>query len=368
MFDIRVRKLKDNIKKAKIDAVFISSHPAITYLSGYSNFSKDEREAYIFVGENFQYIITDGRHSQAIKKQVSHLKLFERGNKKSTEDLIKRHAKEIKKLAIEEEDLTIAEDKILKKHFKNLKNFDMKLFRSVKSNDEIDKIKKAAELGDKTFEYIIKKVKPGISEKQLAFEIEFFIKKNGGDLSFPPIVAFGKNSSMPHHQTGEDVLGPETSSGQEGQIVLLDFGVKLENYCSDMTRTVFFGKPTGKQTEIYRAVLEAQQKTVDVINKQIKSGKKIKASDLDKVARDYIVSKGYPTIPHSLGHGIGLEVHEHPSLSLKSKEVLKEGMVFSIEPGIYISGFGGIRIEDLYVLEKKDLRQLTNSLKEIIEI
>ena len=115
-------------------------------------------------------------------------------------------------------------------------------------------------------------------------------------------------------------------------------------------------------------MLAAQQKAVDFINSAVKSGKEIKATDVDKVARDYIMSKGFPTIPHSLGHGIGLEVHEHPSLSLKSKETLKEGMVFSIEPGIYIPDFGGVRIEDLFVLEKGVLRQITNSSKELFSV
>ena len=135
-----------------------------------------------------------------------------------------------------------------------------------------------------------------------------------------------------------------------------------------MTRTMFFGKPSEKQKRIYETVLKAQQKAIDYIHSAIKSGKKVMTAKADEVARDYITSKDYPTIPHSLGHGIGLEVHEHPSLSPKSKEILKPGMVFSIEPGIYLPGFGGVRIEDLYVYEEKGLRQLTNSAKNMIVI
>ncbi|MCR4305907.1 MAG: M24 family metallopeptidase, partial [Candidatus Daviesbacteria bacterium] len=194
------------------------------------------------------------------------------------------------------------------------------------------------------------------------------IRTKGAVISFPTIAAFGKNSSIPHHQTGNTKLGPESSSGREGQVILLDFGVKFENYCSDMTRTIFFGKPTGKQKDIYNEVLESQQKAVDYIKGLIKTGQEIRSAGVDKVARDYILSKGYPSIPHSLGHGIGLEVHEHLSLSPKSKESLKEGMVFSIEPGIYLTDFGGVRIEDLFVYEEKGLRQLTVSPKKIITI
>ncbi|MBI2315222.1 aminopeptidase P family protein [Candidatus Daviesbacteria bacterium] len=381
MFTSRINIIRAYLNKQKLDAVLISSVFNITYLTGFSNFSKEEREAYLLIGKDFQYIITDARYSEAVKSEVPHLILFERGYKQSTEDLLKKHKKEIKNLGIEEDDLTVAEHKLLKKHFKTIKHLDIKTHRAIKTLEEIDKIKKAAKLGDKAFEYILEKIKPGVSEKEIAFELESFVKKYGADLSFPSIVAFGKNSAVPHHQTGN------TKLTGKGEFVLLDFGVKYKNYCSDMTRTVFLGKPSEKQQKIYQAVLAAQQKAIDFINKKLKAGKEIKAGEADKAARDYIVSKGYPGIPHSLGHGIGLEVHEHPFLSSKSKEVLKEGMVFSIEPGIYIPDFGpprpslarlrearfageagGVRIEDLFVLEKDKLSNITHSPKQIISI
>ena len=363
MFETRLNKVRQKLLEENLNGVLISSVSNIAYLTGYSNFSKDEREAYIFVGNTFAYIITDGRYAEAVKKQVPHLKLFQRGDGKSTEDLLKKHKKGIKSLGIEEDNLTVAEHKIFKKHFKNLKHFTVA--RSIKTEDEIKKIEKSCKLGDQTFQYILGKIKKGITEKELAFEIELFIKKNGAELSFPTIAAFGANSSIPHHQTGNDVLGPESSSGRQGQIVLVDMGVKLNDYCSDMTRTLFFGKPNEKQIKIYETVLEAQQKAVDYINKCLKSGKEIKAADVDGVARKYIIKKGYPSIPHSLGHGVGLEVHESPHLSPKSKDILKMGMVFSIEPGIYIEGFGGVRSEDLFVLEKNELRTLTKSSRNL---
>ena len=360
MFEKRIKDLGKRLLKEKLDGVLISSVSNISYLSGFSNFSKDEREAYLFIGQDFEYIITDGRYSEAVKKQVTHLTLFERGGEKSTEDLLKKHKKEIKTLGIEEDNLTVSEHKLIKKHFKNLKHFPIS--RSIKTNDEIEKIERACKLGDEAFKYGLAQIKSGITEKELAFEIENFVKKNGVELSFPTIVAFGANSSVPHHQTGNTVL-------ENNQIVLIDMGVKLDNYCSDMTRTVFFGKPTEKQRHIYETALEAQQKAVEFLEKSMKSGKQVnkfaanavKASEVDGVARKHIITKGFPSIPHSLGHGIGLEVHESPHLSPKSKDILKEGMVFSIEPGIYLEGFGGVRIEDLFVLENGKLRCLTHS-------
>ena len=357
MFESRIKAIKQKLIKEKLNAVFISSVSNINYLSGFTNFSKDEREAYLFVGQNFAYIITDGRYAEAVKIQVPYLKLFERGDGKSVEELFKKH--KIKRLGIEEDNLTVSEHRILKKHFKNLKHFNVSNLRSVKNDDELDKIKRACQMGDLAFKFILKRIKVGVTEKQIAYELEKFIKEKGAEFSFPPIIAFGKNSSVPHHQTGDTKLN-------YGDIILLDLGTKVENYCSDITRTVFLGKPSEKQKEIYKVVFEAQQKAVEFLNAKIKLQKSIIASEVDKVAREYIKSKNFPDIPHSLGHGIGLEVHEQPHLSPKSKEGLKEGMVFSIEPGIYIEGFGGVRIEDLYVLEKKGLRQLTTSSKDYL--
>lgn len=338
MFKTRLQKIREKLAKEKLDGILVSDVTNITYLLGYANFSKEEREAYIFVGKDFAYIITDARYSEEVKKNVSHLRIFERGHQNPVENLFKKH--QIKKLGIEENNLTVAEHKFIKKHFKETKHFEIS--RSIKTEDEIGKIEKACQIGDLAFEYVLKKLKDGVTEKEIAEELENFVRSKNCVISFPAIVAFGKNSAIPHHQTGEAIL-------KQGDFVLLDFGVKFENYCSDMTRTVFFGPPSVKQKKMYEAVLKAQQKAVEAIEQGERQAAKI------------FKAAGLPAMPHSLGHGIGLGVHEHPSLSPKSKEILKEGMVFSIEPGIYLPGFGGVRIEDLFVLEKNGLRKLTQA-------
>lgn len=158
--------------------------------------------------------------------------------------------------------------------------------------------------------------------------------------------------------------------------MLIDFGVKTDNYCSDMTRTLFFGKATTKFKKMYTTVFNAQQKAIEYIN-NLPAGKagqssiansQLLTSSVDRAARDYIISQGYPSIPHSLGHGIGLQVHESPRLSPSSKEILSLNSVFSIEPGIYIPNLGGVRIEDLCVLTKKGVVLISHSKKGIIEI
>jgi len=360
----------------QFNAVLISSVPNIIYLTGFSHFSKDEREAFLFIAMDKQYILTDGRYTEAVKNNVKDFELIEISSKRTFEKALKNLAKKhnIKRVGFEHHDITVAEHKKLSSCFNDLNlpreiskkffrgHFSVDKLRTIKSPAEVSAIEKACKLGDKTFKYILNKIKLGVSEKELAFEIEFFIKNHGADISFSPIVAFGKNSAIPHHQTSNQQLA--TSN----QFILLDFGVKLNNYCSDMTRTVFFGKATDKQRKMYQTVLSAQKRAIDYLKSLIVNHKSIAAKEIDKVARDYIVSKNYKTIPHSVGHGIGLEVHEPPRLSPKSKDILKPGMVFTIEPGIYIPGFGGVRIEDVVVLEKTGLRLLTYSPKQIIEL
>lgn len=363
MFVKRAEDIRQKLIKEKFDAVLISSVSNIFYLTGYSNFSEIEREAYLLIGSDFQYIITDGRYSEAIKKDVSHFTLFERNQQNQTEDLFILLQKKIKSLGIEEDNLTVLEHKLVKKYFKKTKHFDSSRIRKIKTLQEIKKIEKACQIGDLAFDFILKEIKLGVTEKQIAFKLENFIKEKGGEFSFPAIVAFGKNSAIPHHQTGQAIL-----EKKDGQFVLLDFGVKFENYCSDMTRTIFFGEPSKKQKDIYETVLQAQKEAVKFLNYNIKSNKKLIAGQVDKVARDYIISKDFPSIPHSLGHGIGINVHERPNLSTNSKDELIEGMVFSIEPGIYLQDFGGVRIEDLFVLEKDQLRRITTSPKNLIKI
>lgn len=233
---------------------------------------------------------------------------------------------------------------------------------TIKNMQEISAIEKACKLGEKLFDYVLAKIKPNVSEKQVVTEIMNFIKENNTRVSFRPIVAFGKNSFEPHHKPNETKL-------KKGDLILLDFGVKVDNYCSDMTRTVFMGKTTLEQKKIYQTVLIAQQKTIEFLNKYYsKNVNSILGKHVDKIAREYIIKSGYPPMPHGLGHGIGRKIHEPPKLSSRSKHVLRPGMVFSLEPGIYISGFGGVRIEDLVVLEKNGPKILTHFSKEIIEL
>lgn len=363
-------KLKYLLKEG-LDAVLISSVSNITYLTDYCGFSYFEREAFLVITAQpqgltnktpgvFGYIITDGRYSEAVA-DIPSFRLIEISPLNALTKIFENLSKKIKIIGIEENDLSVAEYRKIRKYFKTASLADLQNLRVIKDSSEVKSIGKAAGIGDATFDFILGKIKKGVTEQELAFEIEFFIKRKGANISFPPIVAFGANSSIPHHNTSDQRL-------KTNDPVLLDFGVKYQNYCSDMTRTIFFGKADEKFKKMYRTVLNAQQLTIEQLNNLTIAKKQIKASYVDNIARKHITDQGFPTIPHSLGHGIGIEVHEQPRLSPKSKDILKEGMVFSIEPGIYISGYGGVRIEDLVVLEKNASHLLTHSPKHLIEI
>ena len=207
------------------------------------------------------------------------------------------------------------------------------------------------------FEYILGRIKEGVTEREIALDLEFFMKKQGATaLSFDTISASGIRSAMPHGIATDKKI-------ENGDFLTLDFGCVFEGYCSDMTRTVVVGKANDKQKEIYNTVLKAQTTAIDAI----KAG--MKCSEVDGVARKIITAAGYgENFGHSLGHSVGIEIHENPSFSPKSNAVVQNGNVITVEPGIYIDGFGGVRIEDLIVVQNGKAVNLTSSPKELIEI
>ncbi len=342
---------KKELKRNKIDSILITYPQNVFYLTGYRGFLSEEKDAKVLITKKINYLFTDKRYLGELNK----LKGFQ------TEDIslfLKTvNENKIKSAGFEETSVNIPEYKSLKKIFKRLKPLSgvIENYRSVKEAGETAKIKKACGIGDRAFKYILGKIKEGVTEEDIEMQLETFIRGQKANISFRPIVAFGKNSAVPHHQNGKTKL-------KRGMIVLLDFGVNYKGYCSDMTRTVFFGPKNEKFEQIYKTVLEAQNSAIQFINhKSSIRNQKIIASGVDKAARQYITGKGFGLIPHSTGHGIGIQVHEKPSLSPKSKDILKSGMIFSIEPGIYLENFGGVRIEDLFCLSGKGLKKLTHS-------
>ena len=366
--DSRLQNLRKLLLQENLDAVFVSSLPNIIYLSGFSDFTTFERDGFLLVTQKNQYIFTHGIYKEAVEKHVKNFSLIDikRENPISKSVKIIIEKENITSLGFEAFDLKVNEFERL------LTAIDKKMLkpttvistlRAQKTSDEIKAIKKACALGDKAFSFILDKLISGVSEKKIALEFEYFIKSHGATLSFDTIVAFGSHASKPHHVSTETKL-------KKNQFVLIDCGVKLNNYCSDMTRTIFFGKATEKQKRAYKSVLTAQKKAIELFTTMAKTQLKISVSAqaLDKVARDYLTANNFADMPHSLGHGIGLEVHESPRLTPLSEEELQRGHVFSIEPGIYFPDKFGIRIEDIFAVANDRLISLTKSPKKFIEI
>jgi Xaa-Pro aminopeptidase len=359
----RLTNIKQTLFEHQLDALLISSVPNIIYLTNFAYFSTEERDAYVLITKNSNYIITSPLYSHAVKQNVRNMQLLEMTREHRLEQLLADVAEKerVNTVGIEANNLTVHEYQKFSRIFKSLKPADLSRLRMIKDAQELLVLEKACKIGDQAFAKVQNEIQEGMTEKELALALEWLIRKQNADLSFRTIVAFGENAAVPHHMPQERKL-------QRGDVVLLDFGVKYENYCSDMTRTLVFGKAREKIKQVYETVLTAQQKAVEYISSRLRSNDKILlAKETDAVARAYIKGKGWPALPHSLGHGIGLEVHEAPSLSPSAPYQLKEGMVFSIEPGIYLPEEFGVRIEDLYVWGNEGLQQLTNAPKGLVE-
>lgn len=345
--DRLLEKLHDN------EAVFISSYPNIFYYSGFTS-----EDAYLFISHNKKYIITDSRYLIQAKEQA---KDFEVVDIKNGFEKIFFGANE-KYIGFEDCYTNVREYKKLRTKLAEYQDFvEMQKIinepRMIKSPEEIKRIAEAEKIGDEAFSYILERIKEGRSEREIALEIEFFMKKHGATaLSFETIAASGKRSAMPHGTATDKII-------KNGDFLTLDFGCIFEGYCSDMTRTVVVGKANSKQREIYDTVLKAQTAAIN----KIQTG--LKCSDIDKVARNIITDAGYgENFGHSLGHSVGIEIHENPSFAPSCHEILKNGHVITVEPGIYIEDFGGVRIEDLIAVENGSARNLTFSSKALIEL
>lgn len=343
--------------------MFITSPSNLSYFSGFHPLEVTEREAYVFITPSHAFIFTSALYAAEVKEYVTDYELIEIS---ADNPFSKRFAsivqsEKLNRVGFEEHNITYAEYAKLKKEQIPFVPTDITHLRQQKDADEISHIAQACAIGDNAFTAILKKIKPGITEEEIAFELELSMRKQKTIPSFPTIVAFGTNAAIPHHVTGKTKL-------QKNEFILLDFGVKYQAYCSDMSRTIFFGTPSKKQKDMYHAVLQSQQKAITYLEKLWSQNKEIKGSEVDRQSREYLQKNGYPSFPHSLGHGIGLQVHELPSLSPYATQLLQQGMVFSIEPGIYEVNSVGIRIEDLVVLEKDRVTLLTKSSRNLITI
>lgn len=353
-FKKRISKIKEALLINKTEAFLVTKPENKFYISGFSS-----SNYYILLTEAKDYLLTDFRYIEAAKKLVDTFEIVKIDNENTALKFI--HEKNFETLGIEYKSVTFDFYNELKKTAKISKTIPcdniIEEIRTIKEVWELDKITQAAEIANKGFVYILDFIKPGISEKQIAMELEFFLKKNGADgLSFDSIIASGKNGALPH-------AIPSDKKVETGDFVTMDFGVLLDHYCSDMTRTIAVGRVSEKQKEVYNVVLKAQETSLS----QIKVG--VSTKSLDSIARNIINEAGYGEyFGHGLGHGVGLEIHEAPTLNQSSSETLKANMLVTIEPGIYIPEAFGVRIEDLAIVGESDIIILTKVDKKLIII
>ena len=341
------------------DAVLLTSPYNMRYFSG---FLGGEGCAVICGGGSF--LFTDSRYTEAAEKEAKRFKVIECGGAAKRCALISEIAKknDIRTMAFEDDFMSYAEFSIMSDGLEGVSlcgaSNKINALRIIKSEDEIKKLRRAEEIGILAFENVLKNIREGITERDIAAELEYFMRKNGADgVSFDTIAISGKNTSLPHGM-------PSGKRLENGDFITMDFGCVYDGYCSDMTRTVVLGKAGEKQKRIYDTVLKAQLCGLEAI----RAG--VICADADAVARNVIKDAGFGEFfGHSLGHGVGLQIHEMPNLSPKCNIRLEENMIVTCEPGIYIPDFGGVRIEDMVCVKKDGVENFSaGCTKELIEI
>ncbi len=350
----RLVKLREKMQSENLDAFVVSSPENRRYMSGFTGTS-----AMLLVLLDKAYLLTDFRYITQATKQAPEFEVVDAGSDffSSIKDL----ASEARRIGFEEDYTTYAlylklKDAVSKAELLEKANLLTGL-RSVKEPEELDKIRQAVKIADDAFAHILKFVEIGQTEEEISLELEFNMRKAGASGgSFDFIVASGWRGSMPHGVASSKTL-------QRGELLTMDFGAVYQGYCSDITRTFAVGEPDEKQQEIYDIVLKANKAAIAAI----KPG--LMGKEVDAVARQIIEEAGYGNyFGHGLGHSVGLAIHESPRFSLREEQIIEPGMVITVEPGIYLPDWGGVRIEDMIVVTENGCEVLTQAPKEFIII
>ena len=349
----RIKKLRELLQEKDIQGMIVSDPKNIKYLTGLL------AEGTLLINLKENIFLTDSRYVEEVNKNVN-----------IDDNIVVINISDISRYDYENffilcNNVGFEEKYITYETYQNyMQLYQVNLVetegiiekqREIKEEEEIENIKKACKITDDCFEYIVKYIKNGMTEKRIAFEIEKYMRMNGAEgIAFDFCVASGENSSMPH-------ATPTDRQLQENDVLLLDIGCKVNGYCSDFTRTIVIGKASEEFKKDYNFVLQEQEKII----KLLKSDKSIKYI-FEKIYDDY--SKNDYKILHAFGHGLGLYIHENPFLGIKNENCLEENMVIAVEPGIYFENKYGIRIEDTVLITKNGCINLTKSAKNLIEV
>lgn len=349
----RIEKVRNKLTELKVDALLVTEPKNLLYLA---NFTGSAGLAVITQEEAF--FVTDFRYTEQAAQQAVgfNLRIHKQGIMAEVNDILLEN--KAKNVAIEANQMNVSTYLQIKQLFAadivESQGLVEKI-REIKEPEELALIKAACEITDQSFEHILKFIKPGITELQVANELEAFLKAKGASaMSFDTIVASGVRSSMPHGVASDKVI-------EDGDMITLDWGCYYQGYSSDMTRTIAVGSVEPELDKIYHIVLEAHER----VNRGAKAG--MTGKEIDALARDYITEQGYGAyFGHSTGHGLGLDVHELPAISSKNDEAVQAGMVITNEPGIYIPGLGGVRIENDLIVTEDGVESTNQSPKHLI--
>jgi Xaa-Pro aminopeptidase len=352
----RLQKLRSQFESLRIDAFLVTFQPHLRYLSGFSG-----SNGLGLITHHSASLLTDGRYRDQVRQEVKGWNIYIANDGLLKEVQNRKLLRAGIRVGFDGNNTQFEFYRQVKRTFPKVRFLPkvdvIEKIAAVKEAEEIKKIRRAVAITDKTFSEILEIIKPGMTELDVAAEISYRQRKNGAEAdAFETIVASGERSALPHGRASSKKL-------KRGELITLDFGCIYQGYHSDMTRTIALGKPNTEAIKIYTTVLDAQQKAIASAKSEMKT------KDLDAVARDLIKRNGYGKyFQHSLGHGIGLQIHEPPRISALSKGTLETGNVITIEPGVYIPKFGGVRIEDDVVITNGACEVLTQSPKELIVV
>lgn len=351
----RLEKIKSNFSELSIDSFLVKNLPNIRYVSGFSGSA-----ASLLITKDKDHFVTDFRYKSQSAKEVYHnfeILIYVQNSMKFLKDMIQMH--NLKRIGFESNFLTFNDAENLRKEFSDVEfvPVDSLIEKIVicKNEKEIELTKKAVDITDRTFSDLLNIIKPGMTEREVSAHISYLQKLYGADGdSFDAIVASGERSAFPHAR-------PTDKKIISGELLKLDFGCTVEGMKSDMTRTIAIGNVSDECKNIYNIVKEAQQRALDTV----KAG--INTKVLDASARDFIKEKGYGnSFGHGLGHGLGYDIHEKPAVNERSDYKLEVNNIITIEPGIYVEGLGGVRIEDDVIVKENGCEILNKSSKELI--
>jgi Xaa-Pro aminopeptidase len=352
----RIESVRAAMSKNGLPALLVTQGHNIGWLSGFTGSS-----AYVVITPSKAIFATDSRYVEQAASQCHGFEIVKLESSAPDEIAGLLAKLESTKIGFESGHLTHKLHEVYRSHLPSHIEFVavsdiVENLRMVKDSEEIALTEAAVALADSTFEHILPYIKAGVVERDVMLEMEWFMRKHGADVAFDTIVASGPRSALPHGRAADRVL-------QSGDLITLDFGARLNGYCSDITRTVVLGEPTEEQKKVYTTVKSALEESIRAI-KPGAGGKEV-----DNVARDLIGAAGYGDyFGHGLGHSLGRAVHDGPGFSKRSEITLAEGMVLTVEPGIYVPGWGGVRIEHDVVVEQTGARILDQSSVEMISL